>query len=217
MTEYHFRKILSHTLNPYLLMAYPQRFAGLVTKEDEPNLDTIASVVDVSKSEQPEFDLGQMSAAQMSVFKSNALGIPMTLPLELKKDGGEWWKLPFEPLITVTGKNIIVKKQVNKGAVRGSIKERWCQDDYAITIEGVLINVARDGYPDSDVIKLRQMCEAAHLEVRCPLFEIFSINEIVVESFDFPATTGPYNQNYKISALSDDIYKLLLKGEDLSR
>lgn len=148
---------------------------------------------------------------------SNALGRPLIFPLELQIEGEEWWRLPFEPVITVTGKNTIVKKKVSKGSVRGTIKERWCQDDYSINIEGILMNVDRQEYPYSDVQRLKRHCEAAKLKVRCPLFEIFSINQIVVESYDFPATTGPRNQAYKISAVSDDIYKLLLKQEDLKQ
>lgn len=38
----------------------------------------------------------------------------MMFPLDLQMDGGDWWRLPYEPLITVTGKNTIVKKKVSK-------------------------------------------------------------------------------------------------------
>ena len=40
---------------------------------------------------------------------------------------------------------------------------------------------------------------------------------MVVETYDFPATTGLANQAYKLSAVSDDMYKLLLKKEDLKK
>lgn len=48
-----------------------------------------------------------------------------------------------------------------------------------------------------------------------PIFELFSIDRLVIESFDFPFTSGPGNQAYTIGAVSDDIYKLLLREEDL--
>lgn len=156
------------------------------------------------------------SQNQEASLAVNAFGKPMVFPLWLQIEGEEWWQLPFEPVITINGKNTIVKKRTSKGSVRGTIKERWCQDDYSINIEGVVIS--SDGqYPEDIVMTLRRHCEAAHLKVRCPVFEMFSIYRIVIEQFDFPMTTGSANQAFKINAVSDDIYKLLLKKEDLKK
>lgn len=160
------------------------------------------------------YDL-QLSEVQQQEAVANANGVPMQCPLWMRLEGEEWWLLPYEPIITINGKNVITKKQVAKGKVRGSIKERWSQDDYQISINGILMNPNRDGYPDKDVMALKRLCEAAKVQVMCPLFEIFSIDQIVIESFDFPFTSGPFNQAYTIGAVSDDIYKLLLREEDL--
>lgn len=157
----------------------------------------------------------QLSEAQQQEAVANANGVPMQCPLWMRLEGDEWWLLPYEPIITINGKNVIAKKQVAKGKVRGSIKERWSQDDYQISISGILMNPKGNGYPDEDVKALKRLCEAAKVQVMCPLFEIFSIDQIVIESFDFPFTSGPYNQAYTIGAVSDDIYKLLLREEDL--
>ena len=149
------------------------------------------------------------------MVRTNALGVPMRFPLEISLvDQEDWWLVPIEPLITLTGRNIIIRRQVSKGKIRGSIKERWTQDDYQVKIEGALMDLKRDDYPRDDVQKLRNFCEAAKLKVRCPLFEIFSINQIVVESYDFPFTKGIQNQQYTINAYSDDTYKLLLKNNN---
>lgn len=146
------------------------------------------------------------------LVRTNALGLPMSLPLSLKLEepsAQEWW-LPFEPMISLTGKNIIKRRQVNKGRIRGSIKERWSQDDYEITIEGVLIGT--DGkYPAADVGRLKNFCEAAAVIALNPLLEIFGISRLVIESWEMPFTGGTSNQNYSIKAYSDDIYKLLLE------
>ncbi len=164
------------------------------------------------------YDIEQMPEEQVAeLLRNNALGIPMHLPLELKTDDGEWWTLPFEPLITLNGKNVIIKKQICKGSVRGTVKERWTQDDYDISISGILMSIENDSYPEEDVRKLRALCEAAKLQVSCPLFEIFSISQIVVENFSFPFTSGIRNQAYSIDAVSDDTYRLLLKKEDLKQ
>lgn len=164
------------------------------------------------------YDFGNMSDEELAdMVRTNALGIPMQMPVDMRIEGGEWWTLPVEPMVSVTGKNVITKKQVSKGLVRGTIKERWSQDDYGISIEGILINFDGNVYPTEDVKKLREFCENASVEVASPLFDIFSIDRMVIESYAFPFTSGPANQAYSISAVSDDIYKLLLKREDLKQ
>lgn len=171
----------------------------------------------VTRQDPSEYDeLMMLEEAELEdMVRTNALGVPMRFPLEISLvDQEDWWLDPIEPLITLTGRNIIVRRQVSKGKIRGSIKERWTQDDYQVKIEGALMDLKRDDYPRDDVQKLRNFCEAAKLKVRCPLFEIFSINQIVVESYDFPFTKGIQNQQYTINAYSDDTYKLLLKNNN---
>ena len=165
-----------------------------------------------------DYDFGNMSDDELAdMVRTNALGIPMQMPIEMRTEGGQWWTLPVEPMVSVSGKNVITKKQVSKGRVRGTIKERWTQDDYEISIEGILMDFDGKAYPTADVKKLREFCESASVEVSSPLFEIFSIDRMVIESYSFPFTSGPANQAYSISAVSDDIYKLLLKKEDLKQ
>ena len=145
------------------------------------------------------------------IVRTNALGIPMVMPLSLRLDveGAEEWLLPEEPMISITGQNIIPRRHVSKGRLRGSIKERWTQDDYTVKVEGLLLG--RDGrYPKNDVERLRRYCEAGKVKVLCPLLEIFGITQIAIESWDIPFTSGTTNQNYEITAYSDDIYKLLI-------
>lgn len=160
----------------------------------------------------------RMSAQGVDYARTNALGIPMVLPLSLRLDeqGAEDWLLPYEPMIRLTGKNIITTRHVSKGRIRGSIKERWTQDDYQIQIEGILMG--SDGrYPEEDVLRLRRYCEAAQVIATSPLLELFGVSRIVINSWEIPHTSGVANQNYKIKALSDDIYKLLLSRNELSR
>ena len=145
------------------------------------------------------------------IVRTNALGIPMVMPLSLRLDveGAEEWLLPEEPMISITGQNIITRRHVSKGRLRGSIKERWTQDDYTVKVEGLLLG--RDGrYPKNDVERLRRYCEAGKVKVLGPLLEIFGITQIAIESWDIPFTSGTTNQNYEITAYSDDIYKLLI-------
>ena len=164
------------------------------------------------------FDVETMSDAELEdVVRTNATGVPMVLPLrfQLEESGAQEWLFPMEPMISVNGQNILVRRNVSKGKIRGSIKERWTQDDYSVRIEGILMGM--DGkYPEADVAKLRSFCEAGHVKALNPLLEIFGISQLAIESWDIPFTSGTINQNYTIQAYSDDIYKLLLSRDELN-
>lgn len=164
------------------------------------------------------FDVETMSDAELEdVVRTNATGVPMVLPLrfQLEESGAQEWLFPMEPMISVNGQNILVRRNVSKGKIRGSIKERWTQDDYSVRIEGILMGM--DGkYPEADVAKLRSFCEAGHVKALNPLLEIFGISQLAIESWDIPFTSGTINQNYTIQAYSDDIYKLLLSRDALN-
>ena len=164
------------------------------------------------------FDVETMSDAELEdVVRTNATGVPMVLPLrfQLEESGAQERLFPMEPMISVNGQNILVRRNVSKGKIRGSIKERWTQDDYSVRIEGILMGM--DGkYPEADVAKLRSFCEAGHVKALNPLLEIFGISQLAIESWDIPFTSGTINQNYTIQAYSDDIYKLLLSRDDLN-
>lgn len=165
-----------------------------------------------------EFNVEDLSDAELEeVVRTNALGVPMAMPLrfQLEESGAKEWLFPIEPMISLNGQNILVRRHVSKGTIKGSIKERWTQDDYTVRIEGILMS--REGkYPEEDVTMLKNFCEAGHVKALCPLLEIFGISQLAIESWDIPFTTGLTNQNYTITAYSDDIYKLLLSRDDLN-
>lgn len=198
MTEYRFilQKMLSQIkMPPYWLFNQPVP-AGLT-----PDMESIADLSDDELAE---------------IIATNAKGVPMVFPLYFSEEGGQWWLLPYEPQVTIQGTNVLVKKQVQKGAVRGTIKERWAQGDYTLTISGILMGEGGK-YPEEDVKKLRSFCEAGKILVKSPQMELFSINQIVVEDWSIPFTAGQANQAYTINAVSDDIYKLLLRRDDLKQ
>lgn len=147
--------------------------------------------------------------------RTNALGVPMVMPLTFISDDMGEWLLPEEPMISVSGQHILTRRHVSKGTVRGSIKERWTQDDYTIHIEGILMG-AEGSYPEDDVKKLRRYCEEGKLKALCPLLEVFGISQIAISTWDMPFTSGAANQNYTIEAYSDDIHKLLLSRDDMA-
>lgn len=165
-----------------------------------------------------EFNVETMTDEELEdVVRTNARGIPMVLPLrfQLEKSGSKEWLFPLEPMISLNGQNILTRRHVSKGTIKGSIKERWTQDDYTVRIEGLLMG--EDGkYPEEDVSRLKAFCEAGHVKALNPLLEIFGISQLAIESWYIPFTSGTTNQNYTIQAYSDDIYKLLLSRDDLN-
>lgn len=140
-------------------------------------------------------------------------------------DSSTKWRFPFEPLINITGGNNIVTRNVAKQSpqngevISGTIKERWSQKDYDITITGFLVGKNLRGtpdecYPKDDLTKLLKfLTNAGNIKVFCHPFEILGINRIVIQDFSFPFTKGENVQAYEIKALSDFNYNLLIAIE----
>jgi hypothetical protein len=96
---------------------------------------------------------------------------------------------------------------------RGSIKEVWSQDDYQISIAGVLIG--DNEFPEEDLRRLRNYMEARKtLMVQSSLFSLFNITQIAVEDYGLPFTKGIENQMYTVKAYSDDVFDLLIREEN---
>lgn len=165
-------------------------------------------------------EMGDMDKAEAMMAPERVevtqFGTPQVMPLKMKLvSESEYWLLPCEPLITLGYKNILIKRYVSKGRLRGSIKERWAQDDYAITINGLFTRHNTYEYPEADMKKLQRICEAREaIDVVCPAFVSLGIHRIVIESYDLPFTKGEENQNWSITAVSDDDWDLLLKVDN---
>lgn len=142
-------------------------------------------------------------------------------PFYFEGDDGVKYLLPYEPLVSISGKNTIVRRNVAKAnGLIGSVKERWNQADYEITITGVLVGSIITGsvgdcYPIEDFERLRDyMTKAAALKVYCDPLQLLGINKIVIEDFNFPFTKGENVQAYEIKAYSDFAHNLLLDIND---
>ncbi len=124
---------------------------------------------------------------------------------------GHVFYFPMEPFISVSFKNIITRRTISKGTKRGTVKERWTEDDAEITFSGVFIN-AYNQFPD-EVQKLQEFFNAREaIEVHCELLNGMDINKIVIESLDFPHTKGADTQQFEIKAYSDDVFQLLIEN-----
>jgi len=132
------------------------------------------------------------------------------VPLRLRTEDGDEFLLPIDPVVSVSSKYNIAKRNVQKqGAMRGTIKEYWNQGDYSVSIAGVLI--AEDELElEEEMRHLRQICDKPYaIYVECDILNnVFEIMRIVVEQVDFPFTKGINNQQFTIKALSDESQSL---------
>lgn len=153
-------------------------------------------------------------------FGENApeMGALYQCPMRIKwEDEVNFWTLPFDPVISISGGNNIVRsdvlKQDNSGSQRrGSIKEVWSQKDYEIQFAGIFIGKDENDIPMQDLERLRAYCEARKIiEVECDLLEVFNITKLAIETFEFGHTPGRENQQFSIKAYSDDDFSLLIE------
>jgi hypothetical protein len=159
-----------------------------------------------------KYSHGQISPQEINSY---SFIVPLTLRLDTEAEG-TGFKLPLDPIISLSCKNIIKRRYVaksGKNSNRGSIKETWSTDDYDIQISGVFINEDA-ALLEQNLRSLRTYCESGEsIHVTCGLLlDVYNIKRIVIESFDFPHTPGVENQAFTIKAYSDETYQLL---EDL--
>ncbi len=148
-------------------------------------------------------------------------------PFSVSKDeGATWFLLPYEPMISIEGKNNIITRNVLKynesysGMTYGTVKERWSTDDYKITITGILVgkemlDKQNEAFPKKDFEELKSyLLHGKELKVKCEPLELLGINDVVIESFSFPFTKGENVQAYTITALSDVKTELIVKPKN---
>jgi hypothetical protein len=138
--------------------------------------------------------------------------VEMVMPLKLQQPDGSWWLFPIEPLVSISGKNVVVKRNVAKFNGRGTVKERWAQDDFTINIQGRFVHADFKTYPKNDIETLKNIiAQKKEIGVQNALLAMLDINKIVIESYSFPFSKGENVQNFTIEASSDDVYDLFIE------
>ena len=145
---------------------------------------------------------------KITTDSSNVSQFPLTFKCVALDD----FTFPIEPIITLSFKNVITRRTVAKGKKRGTVKERWTEDDVDITISGIFINTEDETAYPTEVDKLRAFIEQpTAIDVVCKLLNDRGINQIAIESLNLPPTKGQNNQAFEIKAYSDDIFELLVE------
>lgn len=87
----------------------------------------------------------------------------------------------------------------------GTVKEYISDGDYQIEVRGVIVSGAMDSYPEADVSALIEILQAPiALTVFSEYMDLFGIDSVVVEGYDFPQLEGfRDNQPFTIRLISD--------------
>jgi hypothetical protein len=115
-------------------------------------------------------------------------------------------------LVSISQSKNIVKTSVQ--GRNGTIKEYISDNDYEITLRGVIIGGSADVYPENEASALIQMCQVAeNIRLVSAFVQLFGITKVVIESYDLPQTEGTYSvQAFQISCSSDE--DLLIEPEN---
>ena len=142
--------------------------------------------------------------------------VPLTFDVFSYTENGtirkiDLFKLPVDPVISFSSKNIIKRRYVAKKKTRGSVKEYWSLDDWEISITGIIIE--EDAEKRTKYLKrIREICEApCAVPVICDLFNAMDIHNLAIESYDLPFTAGEENQAFVLKCYSDETYTLLVE------
>lgn len=149
-------------------------------------------------------------AANLDQFKKSALNIEMALPLKLSIEGFEW-QFPLEPIVSISGGNMLIMRYPNRPNGQGSHKERWAKKDYTVTVKGVLVDLADENYPADQISALRRFFDhEGSIKADNTLFRLFGFEYIAIEDFDIPFTEGQNMQEFSFTCYSDQLFNSLL-------
>ena len=196
----YFNHALGFELPPYWLQN--QEVVRRVKENEIRRLNDIVSGTE--NNVQPETLLGVLHFDEVKIKLSD-------------EDDSKWWSLPLDPVISVSGKNTIIRRHVLKvdntvDNRRGTVKELWSQDDYEVNIAGVLIGAG--DLPEEELRRLRSYMEARKLlNIQSRLLGLFGITRLAIEDYSLPFTKGMENQMYTIKGYSDDLFELLIEDE----
>lgn len=116
------------------------------------------------------------------------------------------------PLIAVSRKKVIIQTAI--AGRDGSVKELISNGDWNVRIRGILASHDSPVYPYADVEALNRLVNVpAALEIESRLLNMFGINSLVIESFEFPDSNGFTNiQPYILNCISDYAPEVRIKS-----
>lgn len=119
-------------------------------------------------------------------------------------------------LFTVNRSKNIVRTQVQ--GRNGTVKEYISDGDYEVSIAGVLVGQYPRQYPEEDMERLLEICNAqVAIGVQSRFLQLFNITDLVITEREFTQRQGYANtQVFQIRALSDSAIELQLSDSNES-
>lgn len=166
----------------------------------------------VRATNQPQTVLSRDENVFQSSFRfgENQFAVPFRISLASNPD--DVFTFPLDPIVSIDGGNQVVKREVAKSVMRGTIKELWTQNDVKISVSGV-INSDDHHSVDEYVERLLHFLQADEaLGVECDVLNnVHNIQYVVVESWSMPFTKGVDAQSFTIELTSDESFDLELE------
>jgi hypothetical protein len=157
-------------------------------------------------SEYPEFSLPKPNTLAIE-DKVSYLGTPVFCDIKLEYED---ISIYYDTVLMDVSqhKNIVKTAIVGRN---GTVKEYINDSDYSINVKGAVINHGRKDYPIDQVNKLVSLAKLPYaIKVICPYLRLFSIFEIVIESYDFSQRAGFSNmQLFNLNCISESPIELI--------
>ena len=148
------------------------------------------------------------------VLSGEPEGKMIRCPVTLSYDGDDVynpdsWRIPYEPIVSVQGKNVIIRNPVLKNRDLGTVKELWSADDWMVEIKGVVFVDDPTKLPEADMNRLRWFHEVRRsIKVESPYLALLGIHFLAIESVEFQPTDGYNMQAFVYKCYSDKPFNL---------
>lgn len=139
------------------------------------------------------------------------LGLPVFAPVELNApatviDGVDYpnQRITLDKCIIAISQTKMIVRTAVQGR-NGTVKEYIADGDYDINIRAVLVNHNEMSLPESDLIRLKNICSRPqNIELLNEVSAMLGITEIVIDSYSIQQVEGFTNLiNVEINAVSD--------------
>lgn len=165
-----------------------------------------------------EFDAdGNEVTPKGSLIKETVNGVSILLPVRFYDGSTELMHLPYV-VVSIRGRKMLIKTPMVER--KGSVKEMYAVDDYAMTVKGFLIAADRK-FPEALLIQMKDLCERkTAVTIDNALFNLFlddkdlPVSEqrrVVITDYDFPEVTGGRHvRPFVLQLESDTVFTLEL-------
>ncbi|HHN48597.1 MAG TPA: hypothetical protein ENN08_06685 [Bacteroidales bacterium] len=177
-----------------------------------PEYQELVEAQDFSITGDMPADAASGKYAENLPFTRSLAGAPLYMPTGFSV-GGSIVQLPNEPILTCSIRKNIVETTLAGNTRRGTVKEIINTEDWRIRIQGLCIDVTKQGYPEEEVEAIQQLYEHNRsIEIiNYMLNNIFGIKNVVMRDLRWRGMEGrPYSQAYELELVSDEDFLLII-------